>query len=304
MFAYAKKKDKGGKKWMQKAVKKPGALRKEMGVPEGKSIPVSEIKSKLSLLRKKKDKSEKDTKTMRRLNLALTFKKMHKKKKAEMIDLMIKTANILDDAGLHDEAATLDVMLKYLTADMEDTMFKLTPVGLSAQVAEKIGPLGGPEGAALGEVGKAVMEGHDAIKDEAKKVFKVKRLYVKAEIGDPTDTNYAAGGSPSAADDDQDVGQEDSERFRPGKLWDNPPKIMAADELPVDGKNDPQSGGAQPQQQQQNTQPQRVCPKCQKPFAPKDANQKECDSCSGQPQQNPNQTPGATAVPAAGGGPK
>lgn len=27
------------KKWIQKAIKKPGALRKELGVPKGKKIP-------------------------------------------------------------------------------------------------------------------------------------------------------------------------------------------------------------------------------------------------------------------------
>jgi hypothetical protein len=30
-------------KWIQKAIKKPGALHKEMGVPEGKKIPASKL---------------------------------------------------------------------------------------------------------------------------------------------------------------------------------------------------------------------------------------------------------------------
>jgi hypothetical protein len=30
-------------KWIQKAIKKPGALRKEMGVPAGKKIPASKL---------------------------------------------------------------------------------------------------------------------------------------------------------------------------------------------------------------------------------------------------------------------
>ena len=36
---------KGGSttKWIQKAIKKPGALRKELGVKEGKSIPSSKL---------------------------------------------------------------------------------------------------------------------------------------------------------------------------------------------------------------------------------------------------------------------
>jgi hypothetical protein len=30
-------------KWIQKAIKKPGALRKELGVKEGKTIPVKKL---------------------------------------------------------------------------------------------------------------------------------------------------------------------------------------------------------------------------------------------------------------------
>jgi len=30
-------------KWIQKAIKKPGALRKELGVPAGKKIPSSKL---------------------------------------------------------------------------------------------------------------------------------------------------------------------------------------------------------------------------------------------------------------------
>lgn len=32
------------KKWIQKAIKHPGALHKELGVPEGKKIPAKKIK--------------------------------------------------------------------------------------------------------------------------------------------------------------------------------------------------------------------------------------------------------------------
>lgn len=31
------------KKWIQKAIKKPGALHKELGVPEGKKIPAKKL---------------------------------------------------------------------------------------------------------------------------------------------------------------------------------------------------------------------------------------------------------------------
>jgi hypothetical protein len=32
-------------KWIQKAIKKPGALRESLGVKEGKTIPASKLKS-------------------------------------------------------------------------------------------------------------------------------------------------------------------------------------------------------------------------------------------------------------------
>ena len=32
-----------GEKWISKAIKKPGALHKEMGVPEGKKIPQKKL---------------------------------------------------------------------------------------------------------------------------------------------------------------------------------------------------------------------------------------------------------------------
>lgn len=31
------------KKWIQKAIKKPGALHKELGIPEGKKIPAKKL---------------------------------------------------------------------------------------------------------------------------------------------------------------------------------------------------------------------------------------------------------------------
>ena len=57
------------KKWIQKAIKHPGALHKELGVPEGKKIPAK----KLAAAAKKGGKEGK------RARLAETLKKMHKK---------------------------------------------------------------------------------------------------------------------------------------------------------------------------------------------------------------------------------
>lgn len=55
------------KKFIQKAIKKPGALHKQLGVPEGETIP----KSKLRAAAKKGN-----TKLAKRARLALTLEKM------------------------------------------------------------------------------------------------------------------------------------------------------------------------------------------------------------------------------------
>ena len=61
------------KKFIQKAIKKPGALHKQMGVPEGETIP----KSKLRAAAKKGN-----TKLAKRARLALTLEKLpHKGRK-------------------------------------------------------------------------------------------------------------------------------------------------------------------------------------------------------------------------------
>lgn len=57
------------KNWIQGAIKHPGALHKELGVPEGKKIPAK----KLDAAAKKGGIEGK------RANLAKTLKKMHKK---------------------------------------------------------------------------------------------------------------------------------------------------------------------------------------------------------------------------------
>jgi hypothetical protein len=57
-------------KWIQSAIKKPGALRKTLGVKKGEKIPESKLK---------KAEHSKNPKTRKRANLAETLKKMHKK---------------------------------------------------------------------------------------------------------------------------------------------------------------------------------------------------------------------------------
>jgi len=59
------------KKWIKKAIKKPGALRKTAGVKKGKLIPVKTLKK---LARKKGV-------TGRRARLAVTLRKLGRRKK-------------------------------------------------------------------------------------------------------------------------------------------------------------------------------------------------------------------------------
>jgi hypothetical protein len=54
-------------KWIQGAIKKPGALHKEMGVPKGKKIPAKKLAAA----------AKKGGKLGKRARLAETLKKMH-----------------------------------------------------------------------------------------------------------------------------------------------------------------------------------------------------------------------------------
>ena len=67
MFDLYGKAEKMTKKWIQRAIKKPGALHKELNVPEGKKIPAK----KLAAAAKKKGVEGK------RARLAKTLKKFN-----------------------------------------------------------------------------------------------------------------------------------------------------------------------------------------------------------------------------------
>lgn len=59
------------KKWIQKAIKKPGALREAMGIKKGETIPKSKLKAA----------AKKPGKMGQRARLAMTLSKMKKGKK-------------------------------------------------------------------------------------------------------------------------------------------------------------------------------------------------------------------------------
>ncbi len=62
------------KNWIKDAIKKPGALHKELGVKPGQKIPAKKMEKA-----EKKAKKTDNTKMERQLSLAKTLKKMHKK---------------------------------------------------------------------------------------------------------------------------------------------------------------------------------------------------------------------------------
>lgn len=62
------------KRWIQSAIKNPGALSKKLGVPEGKNIPMEKLKKAAKSTNKK---------TARQANLALTLKKISAKRKGK-----------------------------------------------------------------------------------------------------------------------------------------------------------------------------------------------------------------------------
>lgn len=57
------------KKWIQEAIKKPGALRKQLGVKEGRTILVKTLRAA----------AEKGGKLGQRVRLALTLRKLRKR---------------------------------------------------------------------------------------------------------------------------------------------------------------------------------------------------------------------------------
>lgn len=62
------------KKWISKAIKRPGALSKKLGVPEEKNIPMTKLK---------KAAKSSNKRTARQARLAMTLKKISAKQKGK-----------------------------------------------------------------------------------------------------------------------------------------------------------------------------------------------------------------------------
>ena len=83
---------KEAKKWIQGAVKKPGALRKKLGVKKGEKINMNKINQEMRKIKSKDSNKKKpgvqgltksDLRTYKQLNLAKTLRGMSKKKHAK-----------------------------------------------------------------------------------------------------------------------------------------------------------------------------------------------------------------------------
>ena len=72
------------KNWIQSSIKRPGALRKQLNIPEGKTIPrerLLKIKKRLEEKAKREKLTKEELTLLRRINLALSLMTMSKKKK-------------------------------------------------------------------------------------------------------------------------------------------------------------------------------------------------------------------------------
>ena len=63
-----------GKKWIQKAVERPGALHRHFGIPEDEKIPTEKLRAEQSKLRAKKDRTEAESRLLKQVNMALTLR--------------------------------------------------------------------------------------------------------------------------------------------------------------------------------------------------------------------------------------
>jgi hypothetical protein len=75
---------------MQKAVKRPGALSKRLGIPEDEDIPMTTISKELAKLKKKRDSGKKLSKDEQLFEDQLNFAKNVKKKAASTKQVQIQ----------------------------------------------------------------------------------------------------------------------------------------------------------------------------------------------------------------------
>jgi len=67
------------KKWIQKAIKRPGALKRQLGVKKVTAKKLNQVISRLRKKAKRDDLSKSESKLLRRAVLAKTLMKLRKK---------------------------------------------------------------------------------------------------------------------------------------------------------------------------------------------------------------------------------
>lgn len=62
------------KKWIQKAIERPGALHRHFGIPEDQKIPSEKLRAEQKKLRDKKERTPAESKLLKQINMAITLR--------------------------------------------------------------------------------------------------------------------------------------------------------------------------------------------------------------------------------------
>lgn len=119
-------------KWIQKAIEKPGALHKQMGIPQDEKIPTDKLKTA----------AEKSGKLGKRARLAMTLKKLKEGQQCSMEELaeIDKIIDALDPVGKEDDDVDNDG-----DVDSSDSYLKNRRGAVSANInAKKMAETTGP----------------------------------------------------------------------------------------------------------------------------------------------------------------
>lgn len=86
-------------KWIQDAIKKPGALRKKMGKDDGQKLTIKELDEKKKQL-EKGGVTKSEGKTIKQINLAKTLKRISNKRKKQVNESVDNTITEAKDEGV------------------------------------------------------------------------------------------------------------------------------------------------------------------------------------------------------------
>lgn len=127
-------KEEGEKKWIQKAIEKPGALHKQLGVPAGEKIPAEKLKTA----------AEKGGKLGKRARLAMTLRKLHEE--YELSEEASNKINELEEHILNEYMDEEETEEPSNIGDHEGSMAKAQLLNLHKQAGELYNMVGENEG--------------------------------------------------------------------------------------------------------------------------------------------------------------